>query len=403
MKTYERPLSITSQVPFCSVPLRLDTYTHCQFGCAYCFAKARGGNLEHKGVSAAKPDTLRARLTHAAASAPPRSALDEMLAHRVPIQFGGMSDPFGKLEVVNRTSLRLMDILNAFDYPTLISTKSTLIDHDDYVARLRNGNYFVRISLTGAPPHIADGLETGVEPISRRLQTIETLSRQGVVVAARLQPIIPGCEDHIFRLLESIASAGARQISAEYLKWPIEADSQQSKLLEHILQFDKSEYNKLGSMRVGRECVLPATYKYAFLSRMKAYAEKLGLLFGYADNEFLHLNEFESCCNGADRFLRDAKIFKCNILTAIRNQKDGFIYFDEIKKHWRPKNNLSSILNTNSRIMKVRKDQEEWIEILRRKWNSSAWRGGPMSFYGVRKANFLDADGNSVYLSEPSI
>ena len=97
-KNYKHALSITSQLPFCSVPLRLDTYSDCQFSCAFCFAKSRGGNLGNAPRTIANIGAIGNRLKRIAAGTI-RSALDEMLEKRVPIQFGGMTDPFSPWEL----------------------------------------------------------------------------------------------------------------------------------------------------------------------------------------------------------------------------------------------------------------------------------------------------------------
>jgi len=36
------PLDATSKFPICGMPIRIDSYRTCTFGCKYCFANARG-------------------------------------------------------------------------------------------------------------------------------------------------------------------------------------------------------------------------------------------------------------------------------------------------------------------------------------------------------------------------
>ena len=43
---YKYPMALTQQFKHCGNPFRIDVYKGCDFGCNYCFANCRGGNLE---------------------------------------------------------------------------------------------------------------------------------------------------------------------------------------------------------------------------------------------------------------------------------------------------------------------------------------------------------------------
>ena len=330
-----------------------------------------------------------------------QSALDEMLYRRIPIQLGGMTDPFSEWERLHNVTLRILEALNEYSYPTLISTKGQIIGDKKYIKTLKNGNYYIRISITGASNSISKILEHGVVDIRQRLNLISKLAENGLNVSVRLQPLIPGFERSAETLIEKIAKAGARHISVEYLKWPVEWQSHQSIQLDQLINFNKDHYLKVGANRVGREYVLPATFKAKALFRLKEIAEEKGVLFGFADNEFLHFNDFESCCNGADKFLKGANFFKCNILTAVKVRPGAKIFFKSLEREWRPELKLSTYLNSRSRLNDFYPARDEWLEILRQKWNAKSWRGGPESFYGVERSGDLDSDGNVVFVRHP--
>ena len=42
---YKYPMALTQQFKHCGNPFRIDVYKGCDFGCNYCFANARGGNI----------------------------------------------------------------------------------------------------------------------------------------------------------------------------------------------------------------------------------------------------------------------------------------------------------------------------------------------------------------------
>ena len=89
---YENALGISSQFYHCALPLRLDAYSRCQFGCRYCFA-SRAAELRPESIRLARPASLARHLDGIQVRAP-RSVIEEFLAHRQPIHFGGMSHRF---------------------------------------------------------------------------------------------------------------------------------------------------------------------------------------------------------------------------------------------------------------------------------------------------------------------
>lgn len=40
MKTFN-PLNVSSKFAICGLPIRVDTYKNCSFGCKYCFSNSR--------------------------------------------------------------------------------------------------------------------------------------------------------------------------------------------------------------------------------------------------------------------------------------------------------------------------------------------------------------------------
>lgn len=394
---YKHSLSITSQLPFCSVPLRLDTYNECQFSCSFCFAKTRGGNVGASPRQQLSLEALKSRFERVATGTI-ASALDEMLERRIPIQLGGMTDPFSPWEKRLRVSLAALRVLHKHNYPTLISTKGTMVVDDCYLSILRDGNFLVRVSITGIRPSLAQTVERGVPICSARLKIVEALSNAGVPVSVRLQPIFPGEERFLGSLIDQIAEAGARHVSAEYLKWPVEEQASLAIKLDRQSPISKTSFLNLGALRVGREYVLPVSYKLNKLLELKHHAQKRGLVFGFAENELLHLNEFHSCCNAADLFLSGASFFSANILTAVKRAIVGQrIFFGSLSQEWRPTHSLLPYLNSRSRKGSGAFQEKSWIALLQRKWNSGTWRGGPSSFYGIEKTDSVDSHGNAIY------
>lgn len=320
-----------------------------------------------------------------------------MLERRVPIQLGGMTDPFSPWEKSFGVTKSILELANTQQYPMVLSTKGDLVATANYLSRLKDGNYYVRISVTGANPETAHLLERGVPSVNERLAVVEKLSLAGINVSVRLQPIVPLQEDYLPALIKSFASAGAKHMSAEYLKWPIERNSQQALSLSKILPDAKKMYLSKCSQRVGREYILLPSYKLPHLRRMKALAEKAEIIFGFADNEFLHFNEFKSCCNAADLFLKDANFFDANLLTPLKTMSNGTASINSIKDRWAPSRNINPYLNSTVRVKNPDPTIGDWKSIITAKWNSESYNGGPGSFFGVEERLAQDLDGNKLF------
>lgn len=398
MNSYKYYLGLTSQLPFCSVPLRLDTYSNCQFSCSYCFAKARGGLRSSGPNKRLDPKTLEARLDRVAKGTI-SGATDEFLRKRVPIQMGGMTDPFSPWEERLKVSLTVLKILAKHDYPTIISTKSALVGEDAYREVLSKGNFYVRISFSAVSDGLLDSIEKGLPTVDQRLKTISRLTEVGVPVSARLQPIVPGHETAASYLLNQVADHGAVHASAEFLKYPLESSSREFNSLSKSAPDLLDLYRTLGGKRVGREISLPAEVKVKTHFQLRKLAASKGIDFGFADNEFLHLNTYASCCNAADKFLRNAHFFNANILNILKSQAGNRrIQFHYPETAWLPKLSMLSHLNSRSRVSHSSfTPSEAWKEILRRKWNSRSRRGGPADYFGIAALHERDSNGNLVF------
>ncbi|MEO1551270.1 MAG: hypothetical protein AAFR93_12705 [Pseudomonadota bacterium] len=328
-----------------------------------------------------------------------RSALDELLARRVPIQFGGMTDPFSPWELRHRASLALLSVLRDDDYPTLISTKSTIPAQAEYADLLKGGNFYVRFSITGADEGLASELEAGVVSPTERLIALGTLSQLGVATSVRLQPLVIGHEEAAVTIIRKASEYGAKHVSAEYLKLPVEKALNQAKSLDRVLPHIRSEYEARNARRVGREYLLPAEEKLIGHEKLAFAATDSGLLYGYADNEFLLRNKFAACCNASDQFLREASVFRGNILSIIKSSGRSEIKFTELIRDQVTDFPMDNYLNSRSRakLAPTATARERWIALLRNKWNAPSWRGGPASFWGIVETGDFDRNGDKVF------
>lgn len=187
---YKYYSGLTSQLAFCSTPLRLDSYNNCQFSCGYCFAATRQGFGRKNSLQISDPNTLEKKLKRIF-SGNIKSSLDECIANRIPFQLGGMADPFPPIEKKRKVSLRYLQILANFNYPVIISTKSNLISDPEYLDVLSRSNVYVRLSTTVIDEMWRYEVDRGAPIFNQILVASEQISKLGIPVSFRFQPIIP--------------------------------------------------------------------------------------------------------------------------------------------------------------------------------------------------------------------
>lgn len=389
--SYRYFLSITSQFPFCSIPFRLDSYSQCQFACGYCFAAARGGFKGERRIAAADAMALDRRLRRLERESP-ESAIDEMLASRVPLHFGGMSDPFMPLERSEGTTLALLKVLRAHEYPTIISTKSDLCCDPEYLEVLTSGNFAVQFSISTSDRKLSLAVDAGAPIPAARFRAMELLSSRGIKTSCRIQPLLPGRENDGHRVIDLAAQAGAHHVGAEHLKLSVEQSARGTARLNNALSRDLIDfYRKAEAKRFGREWVIPPAQRIDRILSLRENAWRRGLSFGAADTDLLHLSDGQSCCSGAD-LLGFVTTYKFTYTQAIHASQDGTVRFANIAKEWRPQKSIAQFVNSRSRL--PASGVEDYV---RAAWNGQMHGYSPTVFYGIVETGAADSDGFSIY------
>jgi DNA repair photolyase len=232
---YQYSISISSQIPHCSLPLRLDSYSKCSFRCSYCFAKNRGGNHPPKGLKVIDHDYLDRVISKSLnPNSGKLSVIGQLLKKQVPVHFGGMSDPFMHYEESKRSTLNTLKVLKKHRYPTIISTKGDLIIGQEYLEVLAESLVTVQVSFSTLNDIISKQIEFNTPLPSSRLKVIKELSKI-CFVSARLQPLIPGNIELAMEAISTLAEAGVKHISVELLKLSLIDSSGLSNLISSAL------------------------------------------------------------------------------------------------------------------------------------------------------------------------
>lgn len=257
-----------SQIILCEYPIHLDTYSGCSHGCRYCFAQQK------TDISIVKPDNCVESVRRFAGGG--RTRVTEWCDWRIPLHWGGLSDPFQPAEREHRASLRVLEVLAETGYPFIVSTKGALVAQEPYLSLLERSNAVVQVSMVCSA---YDRMEPGAPAFEERLKIVDKLSGRVRRVIVRAQPYIVDVRDELIRNIPRMKEAGAYGITVEGMK------------------FKKA---KPGLVRVRGDYAYPDSLLKNHYERIRVACDEAGLAFFCAENRLRGMGRSTACCGCGD-------------------------------------------------------------------------------------------------------
>ena len=320
----------------------------------------------------------------------------ELIKHRMPIHFGGMSDPFSNPGVSKVTKESLI-ILNDINYPIVLSTKNTNeLCKDKTVDILKKINHLViQITIPFDNAGIAKAYEPNIPTPRERINSVRMLTDEGFYIIVRLQPLIPGLEKETSdNLIPKLGIAGTKHVIVEYLKLPVEKKLSLISDFINITGWKGFEiYEKLHAMRTGREWVLPPKYKWESLQGIINAIHEAGMTYGAGDYGLNHLGDTDCCC-GIDKVDGFSRWFKGNISYILRKNQGEFITFEDDTSSYYPLHSIKMYMNSQCREQGV----SSVYEYIKSKWNRPGSENSPNTFLGLSWKGDYDKNGNCIYI-----
>ncbi len=263
----------------------INPYRGCEHGCVYCFARPTHAymglspGLDFESRLFAKPNAaalLERELSHPGYS-PQKIAI------------GTNTDPYQPIERERRITRQILEVLDRFNHPVAIVTKSALITRDlDILASMaERGLVKVALSITTLDRKLARTMEPRAATPTKRLEALEMLSEAGVPTAVMTAPIIPALNDsEMESILKAASQAGAREAGYILLRLPLEVrDIFREWLMEqlpdrasHVLSLIRSVRNgKENDATWGRRMTGTGPYAWSIGRRFEIAAKRLGL------------------------------------------------------------------------------------------------------------------------------
>lgn len=199
----------------------INPYKGCEHGCIYCYARPSHAwmglspGLDFESRIFWKPEA--ARLLERELSKP------KYVCKRIHI--GGNTDPYQPVERELKSTRSILEVLQRFNHPFSIITKSVLITRDaDILGDMgRRGMASAFVSITTLDRKLARAMEPRASTPAKRLEAISRLVDAGCPVGVGFAPVIPGLNDHEMEaVLEAAAKAGATKAMYVTLRLPLE-------------------------------------------------------------------------------------------------------------------------------------------------------------------------------------
>lgn len=216
-----RVILTTNDSPDISFNQSINPYRGCEHGCIYCYARPA-----HAYMGLSPGQDFESRLFFKPEAA---ALLERELSrpgYRVQnIQIGGNTDPYQPIERKLRVTRGVLEVLQRFNHPFSIITKSNLIARDlDILGPMgRVGLARAAVSVTTLDRGLARSMEPRAATPERRLDAIRRLTEAGTPTICMFAPVIPGLNDHeLEAVLERAKAAGAAAAGYVVLRLPLE-------------------------------------------------------------------------------------------------------------------------------------------------------------------------------------
>jgi DNA repair photolyase len=345
-----------NEVIACNLPFRLDTYLGCGHNCTYCYARnlLSFRNLWNpENPRHISPEDLRKVFKNAFTKRKRLDKIDRLIKQRFPIRLGTNSDCFQPVESRLRITEKTLQMLNEWDYPYIINTKSDMVADEPYRTLLIDapGGCVVQFTIISLNEELAQKLETNAPSISRRIEAANKLANNGIHTQVRVSPIIPELTndaEEMKKLFRGLRDVGVKDLIVEFLRYTSRINMWVKDAFHGEIDLDEI-YRRVGcNLRPdGRPKAdrdgyvrVPMRVKFKLYKGYKDIANKLGLNLYVCSEEYPEINECINCCGTSKREITDRfRYFKKHNSAATNTiacfiRERGEVSLDDVKNNF---------------------------------------------------------------------
>lgn len=185
--------------------LTINPYQGCSHRCAYCYATYEWSPEFYDKVYAKSnaPEVLEKELAAWKSNTV------------IPVMIASATDAYQPAELRFQLTRRCVQVLQKYNVPYYVFTKSALIERDFELHRQYRRNCFVVWSVTTCDEKIRRIIEPGTPPASSIFKVIKKFAEAGLCCGVNIDPIIPLVTDYehdLKGLVSACREAGVRHV-----------------------------------------------------------------------------------------------------------------------------------------------------------------------------------------------
>ncbi len=263
----------------CPHKLTFNPYTGCDHECTYCYASSYIPNFRD---CRPKKDALTALKREAAK------------LEGETISIANSSDPYPRVEASEGLTRRCLEILADSHCRIQIVTKSDLVVRDDdLLGRVPSA---VALTITTDDDALARVIEPFAPPPAQRLRAAQDLTKAGIPVSVRIDPIIPTVNDQPQKLITELAGIGVKHITCSTYKAKPDNWKRLTTAMPKLMEKLKPLYFQQGK-KIGGNTLLPREFRFKLLKSVRDAALVNGMKFGVCREGLPELNT--APCDGS--------------------------------------------------------------------------------------------------------
>jgi DNA repair photolyase len=259
--------------------LTINPYNGCHHRCGYCYATYEWSSefYDHIYAKINATDLLSQQIQSRKGN----------IIH--PVMIASATDAYQPAELKYSLTRKCVEVLQEFEIPYYIFTKSSLIERDLELHTRHSHNCFVVWSITTNNENIKRIVEPGTPPSKSVYKVIEKFCKSGIKCVVNIDPILPlitDSKEDITNIIDSANDIGVKYVSGAILRLRYDI-WERMKYILHILNIDNSInfYEKIFKFKdpINFKKNLNAEREYteSIMMFLENELEKRNIKFGY--------------------------------------------------------------------------------------------------------------------------
>jgi DNA repair photolyase len=259
--------------------LTINPYNGCHHRCGYCYATYEWSSEFY--------DRIYAKINATDLLSQQIQSYKGNIIH--PVMIASATDAYQPAELKYSLTRKCVEVLQEFEIPYYIFTKSSLIERDLELHTRYSHNCFVVWSITTNNENIKRIVEPGTPPSKSVYKVIEKFCKSGIKCVVNIDPILPlitDSKEDIANIIDTANDIGVKYVSGAILRLRYDI-WERMKYILHILNIDNSInfYEKIFKFKdpINFKKNLNAEREYteSIMMFLENELEKRNIKFGY--------------------------------------------------------------------------------------------------------------------------